>query len=546
VQNIEQEKLVEGFVCPTLSAQNLRIFLNNLKINKPRRIQSELTQFCAVPANKILGVYGLRRTGKSVMMCSVALGLMEQGKRVVYFDFERNRTMRFKNLMQDLELCKERNVEYVFIDEITFLTEKVIADLTGEEYYVPEFPERGMEIYAITKITGMHIIVSGTDSYCLSLAKGDSLFDRMKFLHTTHIPYREYVDLVGNLTVSEYLEKGGVLYRPEDEDWSEYLRTAIINNILVSIGAIHPVRSKYRYIIEMNSDEIKSLILYTLSMNNIEFIEQIFRRAYRFPELYDGVDLSRKGRPPVFIPEDFINSVREGLRREFNLTHLNENSLKYMLAEMKQVLEALDVLTPYTLEVVTRLDGRLIPDQKAVYALSVPGLRAYQINKTSDMVRNTVYEELSKADRETLLNKISESAEGHLIESLILSETARRLPKDFKVSQYRISDNEVDLVIEHTKTNRVSLFEIKRSGERTEEQTKHFTESSFVPDLKEYKSELTISSFNVLYNGESCAMTYTHRITQDAVTVNYINIGDYLLCTPNHEHHENDMPKCPV
>ena len=87
-------------------------------------------------------------------MRAKALDLMNQGKRVVYFDFEKGRTLQFNNLIADLKLCRENNAEYIFIDEITFLTKKATG-LADNEYFVSEFPDRGMEILAHTTQAGM-------------------------------------------------------------------------------------------------------------------------------------------------------------------------------------------------------------------------------------------------------------------------------------------------------------------------------------------------------------------------------------------------------
>ena len=146
------DNLVVPFTCkcPYLSADDLTMLLEADGIKNHRKIKEHLDQFCSNSTNKMLAVYGLRRTGKSVLMRSKALELMEEGRSVVFFDFEKesHEHFSFDNLLSDLKICKENGVEFVFIDEITFLRRKAIGG-TGNEYFVPEFPESGLDIYAL-------------------------------------------------------------------------------------------------------------------------------------------------------------------------------------------------------------------------------------------------------------------------------------------------------------------------------------------------------------------------------------------------------------
>lgn len=516
-----------AFQCPTRSALDLKGLLRADNIRQHRTIKGQLDDFCVKPLKKILGVYGLRRTGKSVLMRSKALELMNQGKSVVYFDFELNRRASFDDLISDLKLCKEMNVEFVFIDEVTFLSAEVTAELSGKKYLVPEFPTRGMEIYAHTISAGIRVILSGTDSYCLSLARESSLFDRMEFLSTTYIPFQEYTKLVGYVQIAEYMKTGGILPRQEI-DWNEYTETAVINNIITSIEAVHP--TKYRYLSEFKNGEIRSLILYTMAMTNIEFIERFFIREYGYPELMEGVDLLRKGENPILFPRDFIYNIKNRLRKDLFLTQIDSSLLSFVLAEMEEVLLALDVITPYNLNLTIRSKDGVVQHTQTVYALSVPGLRAYQFKKTLWAVEDEIKNAARVEDKNALIKKIKENAEGHLLESLILSETVRFLPKDtYKVSQYRLFNNEVDMVVENTGSGQVSLFEVKRSDKAAQEQAKHFLATSFVGEFISTFPDLRINSFNILYMGGSHADTFTHEQAGVPVTVNYINAEQYLL-----------------
>jgi predicted AAA+ superfamily ATPase len=513
------------FKCRTRSKDDLAQALSNMRIKNQRAIKTGLDAYCASKADKILGIYGLRRTGKSVLMFTKALELMEAGKKVVFFDFELDKSKTFSDLMHDVLLCKERRIEFVFIDEITLL------ESSGQPG-VPEFVERGVEIYGNLAIYGIHVILSGTDSYCLSLAKGDTLFDRMVLLHTTNIPFKEYEFLVGSTKVLDFVRVGGILPQKKmpDIDWGEFTKTSVLDNVVRSISAVHPTLGKYKFLSILDKGQIRSLVLYTMTMTNIVFLKKMYEGEYRCADLGDGKDLLAKQEPPVLFPDDFIQNVKARLRKEFNLVGVDNKTLEYIVAEMEQVLLALDVITPYWLEKTAGERGKAVQQCSRVYTLAVPGLRNYQLDKTLEIVRAEVNKSVSDKDRKALLGKITESAEGHKIEALVVSETVRFLQRDkqFKVKQYNLYGNGVDMVVENETSREASLFEVKRSNEIVYLQAKHFVKTEFLTDYARV-SGFEVKSLNVVYDGaDKPPIPYEHELSGDSVEVNYIKAGTFL------------------
>ena len=496
---------------------------------------ADIDEYCNSASHKILGIFGLRRTGKSVLLRSKALDLLKQGKNLVFFDFELDSTPVFSDLICDLKLCKKYGVEYVFIDELTFLKKEIVAELSGDRVDVPEFPSRGMEIFAHTIQAGIKCIVSGTDSYCLSLAYADSLFERMQFIRTTCIPYAEYIRLMGNVSVLEFIRTGGILPKGDAYNWSKYAETAIIDNIIRSIKAIHPVSSKYAYVRYLHDDEIRSLIIYALSVQDLEFIDKLFSREYWYPEFSDGIDFLEKLKDPVTGEADpvifsagFKARVKAAIREKLHLSRISDDVLNVALAEMEDALVELDVITAHSLYTVKKTGRGEVALKALVYAISIPGLRAYQFDATMKSVRETALEFESNDDRELLLKKIAESAEGHLLEKLILSETSRYMPDLYNVSTYRIFDREVDLVAENLQTREVSFFEIKRSEQADETQAKHFTATPFLADYIDHSPGALVKSCNVIYNGVTQIIHLRNSCDAREIAVNYINAAEYL------------------
>ena len=514
------------YKCPVRTVNDLRKLVDAANIQRHRYVKQTLDSFCADNCNKIIGIYGLRRTGKSVLMQSKALELIEQGRRIAYFDFELNRRAKFDWLIADLQLCKEDGIEFVFIDEITFLHEKTSADLTGDEYIVPEFPERGMELYAHFAQCHGKIILSGTDSYSLSIAKGSSLFDRMKFIHTTHIPYREYQNLIGPVTILEYRNHGGVLPRA-DMNWDEYVETAIINNVLYSTEAITVARSKHLYLTRLRRDEIKSLILYALAMTNIEFVEGLYRRKFNYIDLSDEIDLSGKSENPIDFPKEFVEDVRSEIKRRMALSHIESEQLGYYLAEMENILHSLDVIVPYTLETITYSRGKPVIHSSIVYALNISGLRKYQLAKTVYAIEDVINFSVTSDSKKLLTQKVRESAEGRLIESTVLAETVDRLPDDvFSITQCKSHESEIDMIVRNKRSNVLWLFEVKRSTKVVPEQVQHFHSDEIMKSYTSRYGEAKTVNYCVIYRGKTAQVEFENV---EYVAVNYINIEEYLL-----------------
>ena len=68
------------FVCPHLSLEELQAEAKADGVTTHREIKNQLDTYCSEPAKRMLGLHGLRRTGKTVLMRSKALELMEEGR----------------------------------------------------------------------------------------------------------------------------------------------------------------------------------------------------------------------------------------------------------------------------------------------------------------------------------------------------------------------------------------------------------------------------------------------------------------------------------
>ena len=150
---------------------------------------------------KVCLIYGLRRTGKTTLVLQAISEFASD--ETAYIKALSTDTMAMLN--RDLQKLEQLHVKYVFIDEITLISDFIdSASLLSDVY----------------AMTGMKIVLSGTDSLGLLLSTDDELYDRTFTIHTTFIPFREYERLLGKQDIDEYIRYGGT-FRAGETDFED-------------------------------------------------------------------------------------------------------------------------------------------------------------------------------------------------------------------------------------------------------------------------------------------------------------------------------------
>ena len=168
---------------------------------------------------KVMSIYGLRRTGKTVLMLQL-LNEIGDSEKTCFIRCEKGDGIQdLKNVLNDNLKC-----DYFFVDEVTKLEDFIeCSSILADKY---------SELYA------KKIIMAGTDSLGFYLAKKDELYDRTYMIHTTYIPYKEYNYLLGK-GLEDYIMYGGTLTDGSEfynkENCDEYTNTAIARNIQHSL-----------------------------------------------------------------------------------------------------------------------------------------------------------------------------------------------------------------------------------------------------------------------------------------------------------------------
>ena len=130
--------------------------------------------------DRVMIVYGLRRTGKTTMLKQAILNLSpEEFAKAAYIKV--SPTNEMAELGRDMDKLHRAGIKFVFIDEVTLMRDFVSGSALLSDIYA------GMQ---------MKVVLSGTDSLGFWLSLKDELYDRAYMVHTTFIPFREHSRLL--------------------------------------------------------------------------------------------------------------------------------------------------------------------------------------------------------------------------------------------------------------------------------------------------------------------------------------------------------------
>ena len=129
---------------------------------------------------RVCALYGLRRTGKTTLLLQTIAGMSDEDfQKSFYVKMKTENTM--DQIARDLQKLFDNGYRYAFIDEVTLMQDFVDSAALFSDIY---------------SMMGMKIILSGTDSLGFWFAQDNELYDRVRMIHTTFIPFREYSRLL--------------------------------------------------------------------------------------------------------------------------------------------------------------------------------------------------------------------------------------------------------------------------------------------------------------------------------------------------------------
>lgn len=475
---------------------------------------------------RVTAVYGLRRTGKTTMLYQAMAEMSRKlQEKIVYIKLKPENDMAQIN--RDLYRLKEAGYQYIFINEVTL---------------AKDFIDGASLFSDVFTAMGMHFVLSGTDSLGLWFARDNELYDRVRMIHTTVIPYREYNRLLGIDSVDEYIRYGGTLRAGEidfdddelnvedasfrdDESTRRYVDTAIAKNIQHSLACFEYGKYFGRLQELYHANELTSAINRIIEDMNHNFVVQVVTDPFESHDLGLSARNLRNERDPQKRTDilDRVNreQIVAGLMRILEIRNKEEQYIgitESHIAQIKSYLKALDLISLYEIEPATSGIDR---EERAIF--TQPGMRYCQAQAlVHELMKDSTFAELSQSEKKYVADRILEEVRGRMLEDIVLFETARALPKkQFEVFKLRFVSGEYDMVIWDSKQNRCALYEIKHSTAYADPQARHLRDEEKLR-IAGYKFGGIVGRY-VLYSGDSFD-------TEDGIA--YRNVEQFLKQLP--------------
>lgn len=396
---------------------------------------------------RVLGLYGLRRTGKSIVMLHAIRDVGVSKCAYIVCD----KGADFNDLIDLMGTLKK---PYIFVDEIT---------------YCEDFIDHAARLSTIFTERGTKVVIAGTYSFALTAAQQHSLLGRIIMFNTSPCSYSEYKHLHTSATVYDYLRSGTVLL-PDTfltvESCNNYINDAIIANLVHTMeNTDDPL---YSSLLCTAGKELMPEIIYKcINKVSATCTERVLRRAFKESSLTAASE-----RLGVKLSSSYVNNI--------GFVHDLTNVASRIAPAISNILRHMRVigdLKEYNL---------VSNDYTPRGYLKFPGMQ-YRLAEGC----------ISEIDDVNLGDKAREVLLGFLLEDCIVSNT----PTSVKVKD---TLGEYDMLTYSSKLKVCNAYEIKHSSKIVENQYKYLTN----PELAEKVENKfgRIISRTVLYMGQSTVL----------------------------------------
>lgn len=484
---------------------------------KKRECIEQLRNYVFGPEqDKVLIIYGLRRTGKTTMIRQILDELSpSEFKRAAFIQVTSSDSL--SDVDADLRLLEKNGYKFVFIDEVTLMEDFVEGAALFSDIYAS---------------SGMKIVLSGTDSLGFAFTSKEQLYDRCILIHTTFIPYREFEEVLGVHGIDEYIRYGGTMslsginYNSDttfsdSKHTEEYIDTAIARNIQHSLS-IYQYGGHFRLLQDLyERRELTNVINRVVENINHSFTKSVIERTFKSHDIsVTAANLLRDREKPINIKEHMnLDSITSGIMKMLDILNKEDQSIEIEPDHMAQIKEYLTIL-----DLVLEIDLESLPDvnkKGKITIITQPGMRYAQAQAIIDnMLLDSEFQELSVNDRQRILDRLISEICGRMMEDIVLLETMLAHP-DKKVFKLQFPIGEYDMVVYDPKELSCEIYEVKYSTEMVPEQCRHLKD--------EEKCAMTIHRYGdirgkyVIYRGNPCSCG----------DVQYLNVEEYLKSLGN-------------
>ena len=505
---------------------DLRKMVKTVKGLKKRDCFGRIEKFLhGTDRTRVCALYGLKRTGKTTLLLQTIAEMSEEEfSKCFYAKMNTENTMA--QITRDLEKMFDNGYRYAFIDEITLMKDFIDSAALFSDIY---------------SMMGMKIVLSGKDSLGFWLARDNELYDRVRMIHTTFIPFREYSRLLGIDNIDEYIRYGGLLSQGEldfenedviaddasfrdDESTRKYVDTAISRNIQHSLACCRyghrfgPLRELYE------ADELTSAINRIVEDMNHRFLVSVLTRDFVSSDL--GItahnlknerDLQKRTNILEAIDK---KTVTEKLMKLLNIRNKAEQTVEItpsQAARIKEYLKGLDLIVECP---VRNAEMGLEKEERILF--TQPGMRYCQAQAlVYSLMQDETFGQLTEDEKTFITDRILEEVRGRMLEDIVLLETMKALGRNYDVFKYQFATGEYDMLIYGRNERGCAAYEIKHSDKCVSEQSRHLRNENML--LLTTPRFGTLEGRYVLYLGEN-------KDTEDGIA--YRNAEQFLKALP--------------
>lgn len=507
---------IPEFYTNVVTGAGLQALANSVAKYGKRNCFSTLQKFVTGSYDgKICILYGLRRTGKTTLLFQMLSELPIE--KTAYIKVQTIDDM--SRLTKDLKALFELGYRYVFIDEITLLS---------------DFIDTAAVLSDVFSMMGMKIVVSGTDSLGFAMANRDELYDRSVTIHTSFIPFREYARLLNICSVDSYIEYGGTLKMEnmsfddpdaafdevafrDDESTRKYIDTAISRNIQHTLKNDHygEYFNQLRELYEKG--ELTNVINRIVQHMNHRFVLRVVEDEFKSHDFGSAKELLLHDLPAERATVLYDVNEKQILERLKAIIEVKEKSETTVLITQEHI----DKVKKYLLmlDLIVNCPERYESGKQAEHIVfSQPGMR-YAIAKALvySLMQDAYFASISEADKAYITGKILDDVKGRMLEDIVLLEVRKTAPSTMEAFKFKFdAGGEFDMVIYDKAGQNCRIYEIKHSTEVNEKQTLHLRDAEKCQIVE--KRFGPISGKFVLYRGKD---TF-------AEGVQYLNVENFL------------------
>ena len=501
-----------AFTTNVRTGEALRSFASPVRAYRKRECFRQLHDYIyGGQQDKVLILYGLRRTGKTTMIRQIFAEMSEaELAKVAFIQITARDTLADVN--RDLKLLEAQGFRYVFLDEVTLME---------------DFIEGAALFSDVFAACGMKTVLSGADSMGFLFAEDEQLYGRCILLHTTFIPYREFESVLGIHGIDEYIRYGGTMslggihYNETSafasrESADEYVDTAIARNIQHSLRC-YQYEGHFRHLRDLyDKNELTNAINRVVEDINHRFTLEVLTQDWKSHDLGISASTLRRDRtnPTVILDRMDLAAVPDSLRKLLEIRNKTEQTVALDEVHAAEIREYLDLL-----DLTQEIDVLHLPDVSTKSSRTViaqPGLRYAQADALiRSLLLDETFSALSLAERTAVQQRILTEIKGRMLEDIVLLETKLATPKK-QVFVLQFPVGEFDMVVFDPEAGSCRIFEIKHSEEAVPQQYRHLIDEQKCAQTEHRYGPIT-GKF-VLYRGES----------QVIDGIRYQNVEEYL------------------